>query len=137
MLAAAGWPIAELFDKPLAKLIGAAPVVDSLDRTPSILNGGLDQISPLYWAAILSFAAAVDLYQINKANNDPNYTPGDLGFDPLGLYPKDEAGQLEMQRKEINNGRLAMLAITAFAAQEAVTGLGVVSETPMFFKPIF
>ena len=32
------------------------------------------------------------------------YTPGDLKFDPLGLK-----GNKEMQTKEINNGRLAML----------------------------
>ena len=33
------------------------------------------------------------------------YVPGTLGFDPLGLAPKDEAGFLAMQNKELNNGR--------------------------------
>lgn len=32
------------------------------------------------------------------------YLPGDLGFDPMGLKPKDAAGLLAMQNKEINNG---------------------------------
>ena len=41
-----------------------------------------------------------------------------------------------MQTAELKNGRLAMIAITAFAVQEAVTKLGVVDETPIFFKPL-
>jgi len=133
-LAAAGWPLAELFDRPLANLIGQQPVVDAVDRSPSVLNGGLDKINPVYWAGILAAATFIDLYQINKANTDPDYTPGDLGFDPLGLYPKDKAGQKLMLAKELRNGRLAMIAITAFAAQEFVTKSGVIDETPFFFK---
>lgn len=37
----------------------------------------------------------------------PNYSPGDLGFDPLGMKPKDEAGLKTMQTKELNNGKQA------------------------------
>ena len=51
-----------------------------------------------------------------------NYTPGDLGFDPLGLLPKDEAGILAMKNKELNNGRLAMIAVAGMTVQELVTG---------------
>lgn len=39
-----------------------------------------------------------------------------------------------MLAKELRNGRLAMIAITAFAAQEFVTNTGVVDQTPVFFK---
>merc|ERR1712151_1177091 len=48
--------------------------------------------------------------------------PGDLGWDPLGLKPKDAKAFKEMQNKELNNGRLAMLAAAGILAQEAVTG---------------
>merc|ERR1719160_2465524 len=48
--------------------------------------------------------------------------PGDLGFDPLGLKPSDPDEFLEMQNKELNNGRLAMIAIAGFVAQELATG---------------
>ena len=37
-------------------------------------------------------------------------------FDPLGLKPK------AMQAKEINNGRLAMIAMAGMVVQELVTG---------------
>merc|ERR1719271_1856749 len=40
-----------------------------------------------------------------------DYTPGDLGFDPLGLKPDNEQELFELQTKELNNGRLAMIAI--------------------------
>lgn len=52
----------------------------------------------------------------------PGYTPGDLGFDPLGLAPTDAAEFRIMQEKELSHGRLAMIAAAGFLAQEAVTG---------------
>jgi len=50
--------------------------------------------------------------------------PGDFGYDPLGLKPKDTNSQefLDLQNKELNNGRLAMLAAAGMLAQELVTG---------------
>ena len=49
---------------------------------------------------------------------------GDFMFDPLGLKPKDAAGLLTMQNKEINNGRLAMIAVAGFVGQELVSQEG-------------
>jgi len=137
MLAAAGWPVSELFDKKIANVFGATPVLDASDRAPSVLNGGLGKISPLYWVGCVVAAAAIDAYGISRSkSNDPAYFPGNLGFDPLGMYPKDEEGQQRMQLAEIKNGRLAMIAVTAFAFQEFVSKVGVVDETPIFFKPL-
>jgi hypothetical protein len=48
--------------------------------------------------------------------------PGDLGFDPLGLKPTDPNELKELQTKELNNGRLAMLAASGMVAQELATG---------------
>jgi len=49
-----------------------------------------------------------------------DYEPGDLGFDPLNLKPSDPTELKVLQTKELNNGRLAMIAIAAFVAQELV-----------------
>ena len=137
MLAAAGWPISELFDKKIATWLNMSPLIDGNDRVPSLLNGGLGKVSPIYWVACLAAAGAIDVYGISQSKkNDPEYFPGNLGFDPLGLYPKDKAGQMNMQLSEIKHGRLGMIAITAFAVQEFVSQLGVVDETPIFFKPL-
>lgn len=134
--AAAGWPLSELWDAKIANLIGAPAIVDATDRAPSLLNGGLDKISPLYWVGCLLAGSAIDLYGQSRAKNAADYFPGNLGFDPLGLYPKDEAGQKRMQLTELKNGRLAMIAITAFAFQELVNQAAVVDSTGFFFKPI-
>jgi len=133
--AAAGWPLSEVFDKKIAAAFGLSPLLDSSDRVPSVLNGGLGKVSPIYWIACIGLTAAIDMYGISRKST-PGYTPGDLGFDPFGLLPKDEADKKDMQLKEIKNGRLAMIAIVAFAVQEFVSKQGVVDETPLFFFPL-
>jgi hypothetical protein len=110
---------------------------------PSLLNGGLDAISPLWWGFCLGLTAAIDLKGVQNtrylgAGDDSiggEYFPGNYGFDPFNLYPADEEGQHRMQLAEIKHGRLSMLAVTGFAFQEYVSGLGVVDETPVFFQP--
>ena len=49
-----------------------------------------------------------------------DYYPGDSKFDPLGLKPEDPEEVDLMIAKELQNGRLAMLAAAGFLAQEAV-----------------
>merc|ERR1711935_1014959 len=49
------------------------------------------------------------------------YYPGDLKFDPLGLKPTDAADFETMQNKELNNGRLAMIASMGMIVQEQIT----------------
>jgi len=51
--------------------------------------------------------------------------PGDFGFDPLGLKPKNEKDLIEMQNKELNNGRLAMFAVLGVIGQELATNKAV------------
>lgn len=45
-----------------------------------------------------------------------DYVPGDLGFDPLGLKPQDEAALRVMETKELNNGRLAVRGFDGVSA---------------------
>ena len=47
-----------------------------------------------------------------------DHMPGDLGFDPLGLKPTNTVELKEMQTKELNNGRLAMIAVAGMVGQE-------------------
>ena len=37
----------------------------------------------------------------NKLYDDDTYTPGDLGFDPLGLYPQDPKEQYDLKTRVI------------------------------------
>jgi len=143
MLAAAGWPISELFDAKIAEYFGLAPAIDaSTDRVPSLLNGGLENISPKFWGFCLGFCAAIDIYGIQRTRymseeEEKSYLPGDFSFDPLGFYPKTQEEQKSMQLAEIKHGRIAMLAVVGYAAQEALLQQGIIDETPQFFFPAF
>jgi hypothetical protein len=56
------------------------------------------------------------------------YIPGNIGFDPLSLKPEDPEEFFAMQTKELQNGRLAMLAAAGFLAQELVDGKGILEH---------
>mmetsp|Transcript_29959 Transcript_29959/g.60207 ORF Transcript_29959/g.60207 Transcript_29959/m.60207 type:complete len:221 (-) Transcript_29959:26-688(-) len=84
----------------------------------------------------INFAEA---YRATKGWNEPgskslfsireSHYPGDLGFDPLNLKPVDNAQAFaEMQDGELNNGRMAMLAVAVMCVQEQVTGHGVLEN---------
>jgi len=151
MLAAAGWPLAELWDTGLAKTFGLRPIIEENNGlAPSVLNGGMGMVSPVYWVAVLALAAGVEAISEYKKSQakaaDSNwmhtgsYVPGNLGFDPLGLYTvfgKNESGKMLMETAEIKNGRLAMLAITAYALEEAITKTPVVQNSAFLFEPFW
>ena len=123
MLAAVGWPLSELYDKPLAHMWHMNPILGFGDRVPSLLNGGLAKVPPLYWVAVLGMASAIEIRAMNEGNKS------DWG--PVGLFSNSTADVAEIQ-----NGRLAMMAIVGFAVQEFVTKIGVVHQTPIFFHPL-
>jgi hypothetical protein len=131
MLAALGWPVSELLHPYLAKLTGSGDLLVKAEglpeKVPSILNGGLEFINPLFFLGVVIFSGTVESVAINKIRMQ-DYTPGDLGFDPLNIYRSVGSAekQRELELKELNNGRLAMIAITGYAAQEFVTKVSVV-----------
>ena len=55
------------------------------------------------------------------AKLNDRYYPGDLKFDPLNLKPTNAADFDVMTTKELNNGRLAMIAAMGMIVQEQVT----------------
>merc|ERR1711953_451167 len=89
------------------------------------------QATPLqqFWVAAALAIAVPEVGSIGSYQNldgdkwtmEENRISGDLGFDPLGLKPADPAEFLELLNKEINNGRLAMIATAGMVAQELVT----------------
>merc|ERR1711985_61448 len=97
------------------------------------------QQTPLetFWPAVVAAIAIPEVLSVFKFQDPtPAYgqkpaemwtmktseVPGDLGFDPLGLKPKDAKELKDMQTKELNNGRLAMIAAAGMIAQEIATG---------------
>jgi hypothetical protein len=105
-----------------------------------LFGGGIDapaafafQETPLetFWPAVVAAIAIPEIYSVFTFQ-DPtsgeqwaireDHEPGNLGFDPLGLKPTDEKELVAMKTKELNNGRLAMIAAAGMIAQELVTG---------------
>merc|ERR1712187_126528 len=111
------------------------------------LGGGIDKDVPAYllgtpfiqqtsaanfWPAALAAIFIEELrgqkwYGISEQNalsltRPSGVAPGDYGWDPLGLKPKDAKEFKELQNKELNNGRLAMFAAAGIIAQEQLTG---------------
>lgn len=90
------------------------------------------QVPELLWLAIVFGIGVAELGRANIGWLDPqlggswtlreDYQPGDLGFDPLGLAPEDAEEFKLMQTRELNHGRLAMIAISAFVAEELKSG---------------
>jgi len=120
MLAALGWPVSELVQPMLSKMVGAPDLLAAGEKAPSVLNGGLDYINPVFFMATLIFTATIE--SVALSNTNKSRAAGDLGFDPLSLYNgKTEDVKRDLELKELNNGRLAMLAITYFAASEFIT----------------
>jgi len=133
MLAALGFLVQEKFH-PLFTADGG-PAIEQIPKLPPILWFGMTLAIGIAeslriqkgWAnpyegrqdgRVPTRSSFADGLQSLKAE----YTPGDLGFDPLGLKPQDPAEFRTMQEKELSHGRLAMIAAAGFLAQETVTG---------------
>merc|ERR1719163_1047219 len=120
MLASVGYLVAEQFH----------PLWGGQIDVPSFIAF---QQTPLqtFWPAVVTVISIIEVFSVFSFNSpfggEPwsirsDHVPGDFGFDPLGLKPENAAELKEMQTKELNNGRLAMLAIAGMVAQEAATG---------------
>ena len=121
-----GFPVAEQFHPLFAT--DDAPSFSAFQQTPL----------QTFWPVVVGVIAVIEVFSVftfeNPASRDADGNPaqpwtikkdhvaGDLGFDPLGLKPTDAAGLAEMQTKELNNGRLAMIAIAGMVVQEGITG---------------
>jgi len=93
-------------------------------------------VNPLFFMGIIIFSATVEATAL-KLTRTPDFIPGDLGFDPLSLYTgKDASVKRDLELKELNNGRLAMLAITYYALEEFLTKASVTENTPFLFKSV-
>ena len=148
MLAALAWPVQELASPSLARFFnvqfGASGLSDVLTETsgraPSVLNGGLEQgVLPLFLLSVAVVIGALDLksLELREAQGE-DFAPGDYAFDPLrvlqGAAPEEV---FAMQASEVNHGRLAMLAVTGYAAAEALLQEPIVHATPQFFAPLY
>ena len=132
MLAAVGFLVGE-------KVEGSSFLFDAQISGPAISH--LAQVPVGFWVALTVAIGAAETKRAEIGWVEPEnvpvdqpgllraeYTPGDIGFDPLGLKPEDAEELKLMQTKELQNGRLAMIAAAGFLAQELVDGKGIVEH---------
>lgn len=77
------------------------------------------------WVQLIAFAGWFELIVASQGDKFSD-VPGDFGYDPLGFTKREgglESDELKSLRlKEIKNGRLAMIAIAGWVADEAIPG---------------
>merc|ERR1711966_573776 len=125
MLAVIGFLVGE-------KVEGSSFLFDAQISGPAITH--ITQVPDGFWPVIIAFIGAAEASRAEAGWVDQagllkdDYMPGDLKFDPLGLKPEEDEEFMEMQTKELQHGRLAMLAAAGFLAQEAVDGKGIIEH---------
>merc|ERR1719482_1705409 len=131
---------AELTHGRVAMLASLGFLVGESGATP-LFGGKIDgiainqfwQVPEGFWPIILLFIAVPETFRAlrgwmeptvpeNYFQLRPGYIPGDLDFDPAGLKPEDPEEFKEMQTKELQHCRLAMLAAAGMIVQELQTG---------------
>ena len=126
MLAAVGVLVGEQVE-------GSSFLFDSQVTGPAINH--FQQVPGLFWGLLGAFIFVVEASRVQQAWQDPfvadrlfllksDHVPGDYGFDPLGLGDGISDEELARHKMgELNNGRLAMIAISGMVGQELVNGL--------------
>lgn len=128
MLAALGWIVGEFVaDKKLLVNADGRIGGPAIDQFQQVEAKGAIFWEPLVFAIGLAEAWRIGVGWANPTSDKFNqlrddYNMGEIGFDPLGLTPTDPKEKYDLQTKELNNGRLAMIGIAGFVAQELKTG---------------
>jgi len=92
------------------------------------MNTYTDHNLDTFWYAFVAGVGALEVGFFDKFDSvldlelKADYAVGDLGFDPLGLKPDDAEEFARKRTIELQNGRLGMLAIAGFNAQELTDG---------------
>ncbi len=132
MLASVGFLVGEAVQ-------GYTPILDGKLSGAALLQ--LGQLPGIWKIYFLVAAFGIETTRVRKVINNPTTCeaeeigkynlesiPGDIGFDPLGLKPEDRDEFFIKQTKELQNGRLAMIAASGFLAQELVDKKGVIEH---------
>eukprot|EP00854_Cymbomonas_tetramitiformis_P014180 gene14180-16766_t len=121
MLASVGFIVGEnIEDFPLFGGVVSGPAITQFQQLP---RG--------FWEALVLAIGIAEAYRVaigwatptgagfNQLKSEEEYTMGELNFDPLGYLESASPEEvLALKNKELNNGRLAMIAIAGFVAQE-------------------
>lgn len=113
MLAAVGFVVSEEQDFAWAKALSMPSLLTDTDgRALDVAVG----VNPLFY--LVTFIAAGFIELQGKNTEVKSDIIGDVGFDPLKLFPNNKLAQQRMQLAELKHGRIAMLSVLVFALDE-------------------
>jgi len=137
MLAALAYPVQERLEPVLAKAFNLPDELkETMGRSPSIVNGGLEQGEiPLTILAFLAGGAVVE-YLTNKLKKEQGakYVTGDIGLPYVNAATAEEKAVRQLQ--ELQAGRLAMFAVLVYVVEESVFQTSVLKETAAIFQEL-
>jgi len=128
MLASLGFLVGE-------EVEGSGFLFDAEVTGPAINH--FQQVPTFFWVSLGVGVVLTEVVRINMAWQTPfeanrlfllkdAHVPGDYSWDPLGIgTAKSPAKMKGSKMKELNNGRLAMIAIAGLVGQELNTGINI------------
>jgi len=133
------WRVAELKHGRVCMLASVGLLTQELLKNPIGIDGPaikhldlLDEKFPEFGELFILLCAFIEGYDIvtnwepkgseNQGLYREDVDIGDLQWDPLEWYPEDPVEQDIIRTKELQNGRLAMLATAGIIAQELIDG---------------
>lgn len=134
MLAAMFWPLQEMLDKLLLDVDQFGPLLYGPVTLPYF---------PLLMTLIMMLLGYLDIYAKAIQEKDDigdAFLPGDCFWDPLKILEGAPASMARnMQERELFNGRVAMLAVAAYAFEELTTHLPLISVkgNELLFLPAY
>jgi light-harvesting complex II chlorophyll a/b binding protein 5 len=137
MLAALAYPVQERLEPVLAKAFNLPDELkETLGRSPSIVNGGLEQGEiPLTIVAFLAGGAIVEyLTDKLKKEQGSSYVPGDVGLPYVNAASVEQQALRQLQ--ELQLGRLAMVSVLVYVIEESVFKTSILRETVAIFQEL-
>merc|ERR1711981_141870 len=125
MAAMLGWFVTSQGFHPFLEGCGVRGVDDPIKN--------IMEIPALGWLQVIAFCGLIEFVGIAIKKDNPDKQPGDF-LGAFDLVDNTDEGWVDYQEKELNNGRLAMVAIAGIWAQEALgAGYGDILVKPMLW----
>ena len=134
MLAALLWPLQEITDRLF--------IPASFGSTTMIYGGVTLPFVTLFMTFVMLLLGYLDIYAASIKDQDAGdaFLPGECFWDPLSILdgaPDDM--KRNMQARELNNGRFAMIAVLSYILQEGISHQPLISLpwNQILFEPAF
>ena len=134
MLGAILWPLQEIIDRLF--------IPESFGHTTIVYGGPTLPFISLFMTLVMLLLGYLDIYaaSIKDVESGDAFLPGECFWDPLSILDgAPDPMKRKMQERELNNGRMAMIAVLSYILQEGITHEPVINLpwNQVLFEPAF